>query len=75
MDIFESFQQVRLQSEQLCAPLEIEDYVIQSMPDVSPVKWHLAHTSWFFEQMVLKVADPGYKAFSDAFSFCFQFLL
>ncbi|MCG8424335.1 MAG: ergothioneine biosynthesis protein EgtB [Proteobacteria bacterium] len=45
---------VRATTEHLCAPLEIEDYVIQAMPDVSPPKWHLAHTTWFFETFVLE---------------------
>lgn len=47
------YADVRGQSERICAPLEIEDYVIQSMPDASPARWHLAHTTWFFETFVL----------------------
>src|SRR5262245_51931361 len=47
------YHQVRQFTEQLCQPLVTEDYVIQAMPDVSPPKWHLAHTSWFFETFVL----------------------
>jgi hypothetical protein len=50
----ESFSQVRRQSALLCAPLLIEDYVIQTMPDVSPPKWHLAHVSWFYETFILQ---------------------
>ena len=50
------YRQVRSFSEELCQPLEIEDYVIQSMPDASPTKWHLAHTSWFFDTFVLQAA-------------------
>jgi ergothioneine biosynthesis protein EgtB len=51
--LWTGYQKVRLTTEALCAPLEIEDYVIQAMPDASPTKWHLAHTSWFFETFVL----------------------
>jgi len=42
------YERVRQFTEELCEPLELEDYVIQSMPEASPAKWHLAHTSWFF---------------------------
>ena len=47
------YREVRRTTEALCAPLETEDYVVQSMPDASPAKWHLAHTSWFFETFIL----------------------
>ena len=47
------YDEVRRATESLCAPLETEDYVVQSMPDASPAKWHLAHTTWFFETFVL----------------------
>ncbi len=50
----ERFREVRNCTEALCTPLEVEDYVVQSMPDASPAKWHLAHTSWFFETFILK---------------------
>jgi len=50
----------RLITEALCEPLDPEDMVVQSMPDCSPAKWHLAHTAWFFEQMVL-ASVPGYR--------------
>ena len=52
--LIEQFRQVRDFSTHLCRSLEPEDYVVQSMPDVSPTKWHLAHTSWFFETFVLQ---------------------
>ena len=57
-DCIEQYQRVRRFTEQLCEPLVTEDYVIQSMPDVSPTKWHLAHVSWFFETFLLFPAVP-----------------
>src|SRR5262245_33006942 len=68
----EHFAAVRRCTEQLCAPLAIEDYVVQSMPEASPVKWHLAHTSWFFEAFVLQPHVPGYRLFHPQFSFLFN---
>jgi ergothioneine biosynthesis protein EgtB len=56
----------------LCAPLQTEDFVVQSMPDASPAKWHLAHTSWFFEQFLLKPMLPLYRAFHPRFEFLFN---
>ena len=47
------FRAIRAATERLCAPLAVEDYQLQSMPDCSPPKWHLAHISWFFETFVL----------------------
>src|SRR5690554_7918306 len=58
----ERFRQVRATSEALCAPLAIEDYSIQGMPDASPPKWHLAHTTWFFEAFLLLPFLPGYRS-------------
>ena len=57
------YRSIRAQTEALCAPLETEDYVVSSMPDVSPTKWHLAHTSWFFETFVLAghAAAAGFR--------------
>ncbi|MEM9300928.1 MAG: ergothioneine biosynthesis protein EgtB [Pseudomonadota bacterium] len=65
------YDQVRGVSETLCEPLEPEDFVVQSMPDVSPAKWHLAHVSWFFETFVLKPLG-GYTAFDPAFEVLFN---
>ena len=61
--LIEGFRRIRQASEDLCAPLEIEDYGVQTMPDVSPPKWHLAHTSWFFETFLLKPYLHGYREF------------
>ena len=66
------YPQVRSFTEALCEPLAIEDYVVQSMPDASPVKWHLAHTSWFFETFVLKPAVPSYQPFDERYAYLFN---
>jgi ergothioneine biosynthesis protein EgtB len=63
---------VRSQTAALCAPLEIEDYGPQSMPDASPAKWHLAHTSWFFERFVLQQQAPDYRCFHPQFERLFN---
>jgi ergothioneine biosynthesis protein EgtB len=62
----------RSYTESLCEPLEIEDYVPQPAEFVSPPKWHLAHTTWFFEEFVLKLNYPDYKLFHAKFSFLFN---
>jgi ergothioneine biosynthesis protein EgtB len=66
------YEQVRRFTEGLCQPLETEDYVIQAMPDVSPPKWHLAHTSWFFETFVLAAASPGYRSPHASYAYLFN---
>jgi ergothioneine biosynthesis protein EgtB len=63
---------VRERSLELAAPLSAEDQAIQSMPDASPTKWHLAHTTWFFETFVLAPHAPGYATFDPAFGFLFN---
>jgi ergothioneine biosynthesis protein EgtB len=66
------YQQVRRFTEALCQPLVTEDYVIQAMPDVSPTKWHLAHTSWFFETFVLASAIPDYRSPQPRYAYLFN---
>ena len=68
----ERYQQVRLQTERLAQPLSAEDCALQSMPDASPVKWHLAHTTWFFETFILAPSMPGYRAFDPLFRVLFN---
>src|SRR6185436_10539346 len=65
------FAAVRGQTEALCAPLETEDYVVSTMSDVSPTKWHLAHTSWFFETFVLSQFDASYVTPNPKYAFLF----
>src|SRR4051794_2762078 len=66
------YREVRGLTEALGAPLSPEDCTVQSMPDASPVKWHLAHTSWFFETFVLAPAVPAYEPFDPRFGFLFN---
>ena len=68
----ERYRQVRQWTEQLCSPLATEDYVIQSMPDASPARWHLAHTTWFFETFVLKPFVPDYQPYHPLYEFLFN---
>jgi ergothioneine biosynthesis protein EgtB len=68
----ERYQDIRRFSEHLCEPLVTEDYVVQSMPDVSPTKWHLAHVSWFFETFLLFPAIPGYQSLHPQYAYLFN---
>jgi ergothioneine biosynthesis protein EgtB len=68
----ERYQKLRGFSEHLCEPLVTEDYVVQSMPDVSPTKWHLAHVSWFFETFLLFPAIPGYQSLHPQYAYLFN---
>ena len=68
----ERYSSVRRLSETLCQPLVPDDYGLQAMPDVSPSKWHLAHTTWFFETFVLRPFLPGYQSFDPHFDVLFN---
>ena len=70
--VADAYRRVRGDTEALCAPLETEDYGVQTMPDVSPVKWHIAHVSWFFETFVLLRHRCGYRAHDPAFDHLFN---
>ncbi len=72
MTLPDQYRAVRAHSEALCAPLEAEDYVVQPVPDVSPPKWHLGHTTWFFETFLLRPHLPGYAVFDPAYDFVFN---
>ena len=71
-DLSTLYQSVREASARLGAPLSDADATVQSMADASPAKWHLAHTTWFFERMVLEPNLPGYRAFDPQFNFLFN---
>ena len=63
----EHYREVRAATEALAAPLSPEDQTVQSMPDVSPTKWHRAHVTWFFEQFVLLPYQPGYRPVDERY--------
>jgi ergothioneine biosynthesis protein EgtB len=67
LSLADQYVGVRQTSMRCCAPLTVEDHNLQSMPDASPAKWHLAHTTWFFETFLLTEHLPGYRAFHPAF--------
>jgi ergothioneine biosynthesis protein EgtB len=70
--VHDEFRRVRDDTEALAAPLSPEDQVVQSMPDVSPTKWHRAHTTWFFETFLLTPSLPGYEPFDPAYAYLFN---
>ncbi|WPP01569.1 ergothioneine biosynthesis protein EgtB [Pseudomonas sp. HR96] len=70
--LLERYQQVRRRTESLVAPLSAEDMVVQSMPDASPAKWHLAHCTWFFETFLLSEHLPDYRPFDPSFCYLFN---
>src|SRR6476620_10861884 len=68
----ERYRSVRAFTEALASPLSAEDQVVQSMPDVSPTKWHRAHTTWFFETFVLAPELAGYCSPDPAYAYLFN---
>ncbi|WP_209404011.1 ergothioneine biosynthesis protein EgtB [Pseudozobellia sp. WGM2] len=70
--LLDFFLETRQHTEHICQPLEIEDYVVQPIVDVSPPKWHLGHSTWFFEEFILKPHAENYRLFSDDFAFVFN---
>ncbi len=71
-DLRSHYNTVRSHTEFLCESLEIEDYIPQPIVDVSPAKWNIAHTTWFFEEMVLKKNSASYRSFDENFGFLFN---
>ena len=71
-NLLELFTQTRLDSEKICQPLQTEDYVVQPIVDVSPPKWHLGHTTWFFEEFLLAPNFPGYQRFHEQYAYVFN---
>lgn len=70
--ILEQYREVRAHTEKLMKPLSVEDHLAQPMMDASPPKWHLGHTTWFFETMILKRFQEGYQEFNEDFPYYFN---
>src|ERR1700735_1968336 len=70
--LLDRYRLVRRRSVELCNPLTPEDMMVQSCPEASPAKWHLAHTAWFFESFVLKEFLTGYRIFDTDFPWLFN---
>ncbi len=71
-NLLSSLLDTRAHSEEICASLQTEDYVVQPIVDVSPPKWHLGHTTWFFEEFILSKYKAGYSRFHDNFAYVFN---
>lgn len=71
-EILQLYKKIRNKTERLCDPLMIEDYVVQPIVDVSPPKWHLGHTTWFFETFILNKYVESYKVFHPDYNFVFN---
>ena len=72
LEIAERFRTTRRRTLALCETLTPEDMMVQSSPDASPAKWHLAHTAWFFESFILREFLPDYRLFNADFSWLFN---
>lgn len=72
MNLTEKYLQVRQRTEDICKPLQTEDYVVQPVVDVSPPKWHIGHTTWFFETFILKEHMSGYQEFNPDYNYVFN---
>lgn len=72
VDLLQAYTQVRQQTERLCKPLQAEDFVVQPVADVSPPKWHLGHSTWFFENLILAEQVPGFQRFDERLNFVFN---
>ncbi|GAA3993210.1 ergothioneine biosynthesis protein EgtB [Mucilaginibacter dorajii] len=72
MDLVDCYKKVRRRTEQICSPLQTEDYVVQPVVDVSPPKWHIGHVTWFFETFILKPYFMGYQEFNPNYNYVFN---
>lgn len=72
MDLAACYIKVRKRTEQICSPLQTEDYVVQPVVDVSPPKWHIGHVTWFFETFILKPFFMGYQEYNPEYNYVFN---
>ena len=72
MDIVDCYREVRKRTGDICSPLQTEDYVVQPVVDVSPPKWHIGHTTWFFETFILKPYFMGYQEYDPDYNYVFN---
>ncbi|MGN6533460.1 MAG: ergothioneine biosynthesis protein EgtB, partial [Ginsengibacter sp.] len=72
MNLSEKYKAIRNYTEEICKPLQTEDYVVQPVVDVSPPKWHIGHTTWFFETFILKPYLDGYEEFDPQYNYVFN---
>jgi len=72
IDLAVEYKKVRQRTEQICSPLQTEDYVVQPVVDVSPPKWHIGHTTWFFETFILKPYFMGYQEYDPNYNYVFN---
>lgn len=72
MTLAEQYQQIRKHTEYICEPLQTEDYVVQPVVDVSPPKWHLGHTTWFFETFILRPFFAEYVVYNPDYNYVFN---
>src|SRR5512146_3124223 len=72
LELYSRFRDVRKRTLALCSGLTAEDMMVQSIPEASPAKWHLAHTAWFFESFILRESARGYRPFNPEFHWLFN---
>ncbi len=72
MNLIKTYKRVRKHTEDICAPLQTEDYVVQPVEDVSPPKWHLGHSTWFFETFLLKPYAKSYNEYNPDYNYVFN---
>src|ERR1700709_1058760 len=72
MDLLEKYMGISNHTEEICRPLKTEDYVVQTIVDVTPPKWHIGHTTWFFETFILKPYFMGYQEYNPDYNYVFN---